>query len=482
MLKTPYTLYSNDHSTTYKRAWYSVPENNVILRGYSVNRKKIITIAVCAVLLCTGIIGVLLFADSCRKSSEQRYINEVLDTIASWDNSFNNAVNRSFRVISYVGLTNYYADYKYDGFESERLTLRFNAVISSMEDWFFSLYSNEMYKVENREISDFENLIEIYYERIVEINLFKAMIETDGIFEDYHTRYKQLFEKADTLISLYNESIDRVGKINDANERFFEADREGKVIAFIDYFSMWIEYGAHDPYHDIYVFTKINSALTDAQTWFLSWYLEKIEELSVYTVDFDEIDDADKRFESLIDAMIELNNLYDLYDEEHEVFHISPNAQLIQSKLDEALEGNLSALEKLGLKMIDEMDYHEDAKAATIEYFSDLFEEWKEDHRTNEQLPLFAEKLQKALIFGKEVHDGILEQERRGGSTGGGSGGSDGVLVECIWRDNRCQHPGQWIWNTDDDGNEVPDTRVWGCGVNWILYDLDGNFVSYIIY
>jgi len=217
--------------------------------------------------------------------------------------------------------------------------------------------------------------------------------------------------------------------------------------------------------------TELESVKVEKVNWFIEWYDNKIEELSVYSIEECEDEDCEdceeeeptedndkdseeERWEYLINAMIELNDLIELFDFEHETLFTQFGINLYYEKLDTALLGNLSTLEQLGIDIIADKDYRKAANDKAIEHYNELFEEWKESHRDNDHLPTYPELLQAAIDLGKEEHDKIIAAEqaaaaaararqqssnRSGGgnrnSGGSGGGSSGGTNMDDFWND-----------------------------------------------
>ena len=448
-------------------------------------KKSIIIISIAAFVVITGTLSSFLIVDYNRKLHEQ-YVSESLHNIESWEKQFLYNENRTHRVSLYHGLSNNRTEYANRDSYNDEIMCKFDTTITAMEEMFFNLYTDEIDEIENREIVEqTEDKITAYTEKIDNLNILKSIIETDGVFNSDLLRLNKLKENADGLINYYTDTNDWLERANVVNNRFCSAERSGKFDGFMDITALKTEYEESD-FENTDVFSILEATRIDAVYWFIYWYDEKIEELSVYDVneteeagdpnDFEDDEaEAVNRYDYLINALIELNDLIELFDVECTLLFTPFGIDLYYKKLDIAVMGNLTALEKLGVEIINDLNYRKKATEKAVERYNELFDEWKDGHRDNEHLPTYEEILQEAIDIGKIEHEKILAAERaaaarrnqgsgggsRGSSGGGGSGSrvwtftcfTCGAQITRTGTENRCSHNcatntwSFWYWN-----------------------------------
>jgi len=112
------------------------------------NKKKIIIIISCiALVVCAALVSVYFYNDYQNKLKEQearelreQYIQEVLQFIDSQSSTFNNSDNIVYKISIYNNLTDYQLAFKNSDFESDEVSTRLNAVLSSMTNTFYDTY------------------------------------------------------------------------------------------------------------------------------------------------------------------------------------------------------------------------------------------------------------------------------------------------------------------------------------------------------
>ena len=475
----------------------------------STKKKIIIISAIAFVVLLAGAVTAFILVSNHREQQRQQYISDTLGSIDEYKRLFDNSDDRAYRVTLHNDLSQNYAEFMNNDFESEDIRTHYQNTIGEMADIFFGYYSNEIDVIINGVIAD--NLIEAYSDKIDGLNSVKSMISTDGIFSTDTTRLNQLTDKADGYIGHYTDSNDWLNQIDDVQNRFNSADRSGRFDIYSEILDMQSEY-ENSSFENRNVETELESVRVEKVNLFIEWYDNKIEELSVYSIEECEDEDCEdckeeeptedndedseeERWEYLINAMIELNDLIELFDFEHETLFTQFGINLYYEKLDTALLGNLSALEQLGIDIIADKEYRKAANDKAIEHYNELFEEWKENHKDNDHLPTYEELIQAVIDLGKTEHDKIIEAERvaaerarqqqrnnnsggnsnnsgsgnrnnnSGSNSGGGNNSGGGSTSRTVSTNcGMCGASGSWTINFSGSWGAVHycDTGIWG--------------------
>jgi len=401
---------------------------------------KILIITACAVLVCAGATVTTLIMVSNHRThqlqlQQQQYIDDILASITENERLFNSSDDKAYRVTIHDNLLTLQVEFLNSGYESDEVTFQFISVIDHMEDRFFTYYSDEIEKAANGDNRGSDDLIVVYSGKIDGLNYVKSMVETDGIFNGSSTRKYQLNEKVNEYTTYFAKVNDWLIITSNINDRFYLAERTAKLDIYTEILEVILEY-EENSFKNEDVTKKLEELKNSTSFWFFLWYEKMIGELSAYNIEepYEEEDDEDidlaeeecedecdedcdgdckdvELYDYLLNAIIELNNLVDLFDFEHEiVFNPAAITYFIRS-FDEALFGNLTALEDIGVKIINNRNYQDESKENAIEKYNELFEEWIKLHKDNDHIPTYSDLLKESLALAKEIED-RLEQER----------------------------------------------------------------------
>jgi len=410
---------------------------------------KVLVISIAVIIL--GAIASVLFIHDYNQKQYEQYVSDSINNIELWSVQFNSTQDRAHKVSLYHGLASNHRDYSNMESNNNEVMKKFTNTLAMMEDDFYSFYYDEISILITWEIG-----VQDISDKLEAFNFFKSLIVSDDVLNGSDSRLTQLIDRADEYIGFYTETIDWLDIIGDIIEQFDSVDRNDKFEIYIETVTMQAEYESGS-FQSPFVSAELDSIIKVMQSWFFGWYSDRIEELSIYMLDvYDDFENIEEiqRFYPFIEALIELNNLIDLFNSEYDSLFASTEIDILLSKIDGAMHDNLAALETLGVEMINDKSFRNAATEVAVEFFNESFVEWKENHRDNEHLPSFVGIWQSAIERGQAEHNRILEAERAaaaaaraaqqagrnqdssggdgsggnsgGGSTGGGGGGNSG--------------------------------------------------------